>query len=399
MSEKTAAELQPVEVTPEPEAEVEALQLAEIIDEEEGPLSYADLRRFFFLVLSFGVIALLVGKLGKVLLLFAVVGFVAMILNMPVAWLMRKGFNRTLSVIVVLLATLSVFGGLVALIVPPMLAQSYELVSKAPDYAHSIEQQLEGLVQHYPALDGMIPNTREMLEQMRSHVQPTQAAGWIWLSTQTIVAKLFFFLIGILLTVFILMNPQPLIAGLLSAVPARHREASRRSIARIMLQMAVWMRATLIMGFITGISTGVLLHLVGVRPALLFGTLAFFGELVPNIGPVTMALPALFVAAGEGPSTFLYALAAILFVQQIESNILVPYVMGTQLQLHPLSIIFFALTMGVLFGVAGAILAVPTAATIKILYDEFYLRPRRVPVAQIEKQAGELVAERAPVAL
>ena len=392
MSEKTVPESQPAE---EPVA-LDIGQSSEIVEEERSPLSYADLRRFFFMVVSFGIFALLVGKLAKVLLLFAVVGFVAMILNMPVAWLMRKGLNRTASVIIVLLATLSVFGGLVALIVPPMLTQSYELVAKAPDYAHSIELQLEGLVKHYPMLDGIIPSTREMLDQMRTHVQPTQAAGWIWLSTQTIAAKLFFFLIGILLTVFILMNPQPLIAGLLSAVPARHREASRRSIARIMLQMAVWMRATLIMGLITGVSTGVLLHLIGVRPALLFGTLAFFGELVPNIGPVTMALPALFVAAGEGPSTFLYALAAILFVQQVESNILVPYVMGSQMQLHPLSIIFFALAMGLMFNVAGAILAVPTAATIKILYDEFYLRPRQVPVVQIEKQAAELVAERAP---
>jgi len=393
LSEKTAAEAKPIEET----SETEISELPEIIEEEKGPLSYADLRRFFFLVVSFGVLALLVGQLAKILILFAVVFFVAMVLNMPVAWLMRKGLNRTLSVVLVLLATLSLVGGLVALIVPPMLAQSNELIAKAPDYAHSIELQLEGLVQHYPALDGMIPNTREMLEQLRTHVQPSDAAGFIWLSTRTIVAKLFLFLIGVLLTVFILMNPQPLVAGLLTAVPVRHREASRRSIARIMLQMAVWMRATLIMGLITGVSTGVLLHLVGVRPALLFGTLAFFGELVPNIGPVTMALPALFVAAGEGPSTFLYALAAILFVQQIESNILVPYVMGSQMQLHPLSIIFFALTMGVLFGVAGAILAVPTAATIKILYDEFYLRPRRVPLVQIEKQAGELVAERAPV--
>lgn len=393
MSENTVPESQPGEETAAPIA----LPVAGIAQEEKDPLSYADLRRFFFLVVSIGVLALLVGKLGKILILFAVVIFVATVLNMPVAWLMRKGLKRALAVIIVLLATMALVGGLVALIVPPMLAQSNELIAKAPDYAHSIELQMEGLVQHYPALDGMIPNTREWLEQLRTHVQPSAAAGFIWQGTQTIVGKLFLFLIGILLTVFILMNPQPLVAGLLSAVPARHREASRRSVARIMLQMAVWMRATLIMGIITGISTGVLLHLIGVRPALLFGTLAFFGELVPNIGPVTMALPALFVAAGEGPSTFLYALAAILFVQQIESNILVPYIMGSQMQLHPLSIVFFALTMGVMFGVAGAILAVPTAATIKILYDEFYLRPCQVPLAQIEKQAGELVAERTPI--
>ncbi len=131
------------------------------------------------------------------------------------------------------------------------------------------------------------------------------------------------------------------------------------------------------------------------QPALLFGTLAFFGEFVPNMGPVVMAAPALFVALGTGSTTFLAALAVILFVQQIESNVLVPYIMGRQMELHPVTIVFFALSMGSLFGVAGAMLAVPIAATVKILFDEFYLLPQRVPVEEIENRSGILIAERA----
>ncbi len=377
----------------ETQTEVLAPKISEAKEKHEDdarPLSYADLRRFFFLVLSFAIIAALVGALAKVLLLFAVVIFVALVLNTPISWLQRKGLKRGLAVALVMVIFMGVIGGVVTLMVPPILSQSNELVSKAPEYGRNIEFHVRQLEKHYPALDKMIPETDAVLAQLEQYVRP--AAGWLFLNTIGLVGKLFIFIIGILLTVFIVSNPAPLVAGVLGATPARHREAMWRTMIRVRGQMAAWAKATIIMGAITGISTGVLLHFVGVQPALLFGALAAFGELVPNIGPVIAATPALFVAAGEGPTTFFYAVAAILFVQQIESNVLVPFIMGSQMELHPLSIIFFALAMGSLFGIAGAILAVPTAATIKIIYDEFYLRPNHVPTKKLQEQSETLTS-------
>ena len=358
--------------------------------DETRPLSYADLRRFSFLVFSFILLAAVIGAIAKVLILFAVVIFVAVVLNTPVAWLARKGIKRGLAVLLVMLISVGIVAGLIALMVPTVLQQSNDLLKKAPEYGRNIQGRVEQLVNQYPTLDGAIPESEKILSEVGKYAQP--AAGWLLMNTFGLVGKLFLFVIGVLLTVFILLNPVPLVTGVLGVVPARHREATRRSIARIMQQMAAWAKATLLMGLITGISTGVLLHFIGVKPALLFGTLAFFGELVPNIGPVIAAIPAIFVAAGEGPTTLTWALVAILFVQQVESNVLVPYIMGTQMELHPLSIVFFALGMGSLFGIAGAILAVPTAAIVKILYDEFYTRPNRVPIQELEAQASELVA-------
>jgi predicted PurR-regulated permease PerM len=113
-----------------------------------------------------------------------------------------------------------------------------------------------------------------------------------------------------------------------------------------------------------GISTGLLLHFVGVEPALVFGVLAFFGEFVPNVGPLVAAIPALFVAVGISPQTGGMALLVIMFVQQVESNILVPFIMGKSMELHPVAIVFFALAMGSLFGVVGAVLAVPDGGAV-----------------------------------
>jgi predicted PurR-regulated permease PerM len=359
--------------------------------DHERPLSYADLRRFLLLISGVALFALLVGALGKVLLLFAVVFFIAAVLNTPVSWMVRRGVKRGLAVVLVMLVAVGVTAGVIAMVVPTILEQTDQLARKAPEYSVRIQSQLENLSQRYPAIDRIIPESRDLAGRLGTQAQPI--AGWLLTHTFGVLGGLFLGLIAILLTVFVLLNPQPLVVGLLSATPPRHREAARRSLERFLQQMGAWARATLMMGAITGISTGILLHFIGVQPALLFGTLSFFGELVPNIGPVVAALPALFVAAGESPSTLVWAVVAILFVQQVESNVLVPYIMGTQMELHPVSIVFFALAMGSLFGVAGAILAVPAAATVKIIYDEFYLRPQRVPQDEIAVQAAELIGD------
>jgi predicted PurR-regulated permease PerM len=88
---------------------------------------------------------------------------------------------------------------------------------------------------------------------------------------------------------------------------------------------------------------------------------------------------------------FWLALAVILFVQQIETNFLVPYILGKEMRLNPVLILFFTIAMGWLLGLAGAILALPAAALTKIIIEEFYLRPRKVDFAALERDADRIV--------
>ncbi|MGA8656312.1 MAG: AI-2E family transporter, partial [Chthoniobacterales bacterium] len=199
-------------------------------------------------------------------------------------------------------------------------------------------------------------------------------------------------LLFFLLLVFALGDPVPIVAACLELVPLQVREPTRRTLARMMAQMSAWARGVLITGLVTGISTGLLLALIGVQPAFAFGVIAFFGELVPIIGPVIVSIPALFVAASLGLGKLGLALLCILFVQQVETNILIPFVMGRQMNLHPLTIMFFTLAMTTIFGFIGAILVVPAAALTKIIVSEFYLRPRGGASAYCETAAKQLVS-------
>ncbi|PQV65532.1 putative PurR-regulated permease PerM [Abditibacterium utsteinense] len=376
----------------------------------EKPLSYSDLRRFLFLILGLGLAGIFIHALADLLVLFTVIIFMAMVLNPVVVWLEKRGLRRGLAVVTVMLSLVGTMVGVGFLVVPPLVEQVSSLVANAPTYSQKIEGQAKATLQRFPQLERALPpqykgkNLDKLGNTLGKNAGP-QIVGWlknigpnfgnrVLTASFAFLGGVFTFVIALLLLAFILGNPQPLVVGFLSIIPARHREATGRSIARIESQMVAWMRATLINGVLTGVSTAALLYFIGIPSAIVFGVLSFFGEFVPNIGPIVASVPALFVSAGMGTNKFLLTGAAILFVQQVESNVLVPFIMGRELELHPVTIVFFALSMGALFGIAGAVLAVPLAAITKVLVDEFLIKPNAVPTEELEKHADHLISER-----
>lgn len=385
-------------------------EVRQSVADERAPLSYADLRRFSVLLLGLGIAALLVRALGELLMLFVVVFFVAMVLNPLVSWLEKRGLKRGLAVLLTMLALLGTIVGVGFLVVPPVIEQATTLVKQSGQNTEKVQIQALAVLDRFPQLRQLLPEeirdshsfsaiskelTPVLQKSLRGFLQNSGPnVGKNALATVLgVLGNLFTGIIGLLLVAFVWGNPKPLVTGFLATVPARHRDAAGRSLARIQRQMLAWMRATLINGLITGVSTAVLLHFVGLPSVIVFGVLSFFGEFVPNLGPVAASLPAIFVAAGMGTQKLLLTLAAILFVQQVESNVLVPFIMGRELDLHPVTIVFFALGMGALFGIPGAILAVPLAAVVKVLMDEFVFQPNQVPMESIEKSADILVKE------
>jgi predicted PurR-regulated permease PerM len=184
------------------------------------------------------------------------------------------------------------------------------------------------------------------------------------------------------------------VVGYLALTPERYHDKAYRTLSRMMRQMQAWARGVAINGCITGFSIGIGLWLIGIQPALMFGAFAFLGEFLPNIGAFLVSIPILFLALSLGPTKFWLALGLIVIVYQVELNLLVPVVLGKEMRLHPVNILFFTLAMASLFGLAGAILAVPAAALVQIVIDEFYLRPRKINQAALEREAAALVSGR-----
>ena len=356
---------------------------------DRSPLTYTDLKRWLWLLVLVILAAFLVWALKSILLLFAVVFLVAMVLNPIIAFLERRCIHRGLAVALLALAFLAVDALVLAFLMPPLLDQVDELIRQTPKVWNGVQGQVQAFGRHYPSIQQALPQADKVLNTVGA--QAGELLRLLFESSFQIVGGLFGSVFAVLLLVFVLINPQPLVVRLFTLVPDHHREASRRTLLRLTQQMAAWARGVVINGTISAVTTGLLFSLIGVQPALVFGFIAFLGEFVPMIGPVIASIPALFVAFSMGIDKFGLALLAVLFVQQVETNVLVPFILGKSMELNPVNILFFTLAMSSLFGLTGAVLAVPTAALFKIVIDEFYLRHHLLNEDQIRSQATQII--------
>ena len=358
-------------------------------NDEHKPLTYIEARRIVLLVLLLVIGWTILSSLRSVFLLFAIVFLLAMVLNPLVNWLEKRRIPRILSVALVLLALIAVAVTVLLFAVPPLAAQVQELIHNWPSIWQGIRTRMDSLAKSYPAARAALPQTDEIAGQIGAAVG---TVGNILLrSTLGLVGGVVSVALALLLLIFVLINPQPLVAGYLALAPERYREQTHRTLARMMRQMHAWARGVAINGCITGFSIGVGLWVIGMPLALMFGAFAFLGEFLPNIGAFLVSIPILFLALSLGATKFWLALVVIIIVYQIELNLLVPVVLGREMRLHPVNILFFTLAMGSLFGILGAILAVPAAALLQILIDEFYLRPRKLNYAEIDREAAGLL--------
>ena len=361
-------------------------------EDQHAPLSYHGAWRIVWLVFFLFIVWLILRALQPVILLFALVLLLAMVLNPIVVWLQKHRVPRFLGVILLMLALIAVATTIIVFAIPPLARQTQELVRNAPEVWQGIRIRIESLTRNYPAVREALPRTDEIAG--KAGAAAGTVGNFLLRSTIGFVGGVASVVFAILLLVFVLANPRPLVAAYLALVPDRYREQAHRTLARLMRQMTAWARGVAINGVITGLSIGVSLWLIGVQPALMFGVFAFLGEFLPNVGAFLVSIPILLVALSMGATKFWLALIVILVVYQVELNVLVPGVLGKEMRLHPVNILFFTLATAELFGLLGVFLAVPAAALVQIVIDEFYLEPRKMDRTALDREAAALVEGR-----
>ena len=176
-----------------------------------------------------------------------------------------------------------------------------------------------------------------------------------------------------------------------------------RSVERVFGQ---WVRGQLILGFAVGIFTYIGLMILSQlvdpvfgRYAVLLSIIAGVLELVPIIGPIIAAIPAVLLAATAGPVPVAAALGLYLLVQQVENNLLVPKIQGDAVELHPAMVMAAIIIGGSLAGLLGAILALPVTAAgrdvVRYLFRRMSLDDP-APLADTISRLGPLPTGRSP---
>ncbi|MDE2788093.1 MAG: AI-2E family transporter [Chloroflexota bacterium] len=339
-------------------------------------------RRFRLLAaLAVAVLALVaIWKLLAVLLPFLLSGLVAYLLLPLVNVVERRtpwGRRRprlTRMVMAGLLLLLVMLGLLiiVAFGVLRIIDQSAALVERAPDLVSEAQQIYQAVLAEYETR--VPPNIREMIDPRLQEVQQALADGLnaalvrLFQILQTGVGLVVSLVTVPIILFYLLSEPDALGRGVRSLLPRSLRD-DLCEIARLSGEsVGVYLRVQLLLGAMIGVATGLGLWAMGVSAAPILAMLAFFGELVPIVGPtISLAIAAVVTLVTDWTKAPL-VIALYLILQALQNILIAPRMQGQALGLHPLAVILALAIFGLFLGFWGVLVAAPfTAAGYRVL--------------------------------
>jgi predicted PurR-regulated permease PerM len=317
------------------------------------------------LALIMAAIAYILYRLVLVLEIVAVAALLALVLRTSLRWLRRIVRLRWLAVLI-LIGLVVGFGAFVVLFVlPNFITETQILISQLPHYLNSLRNFASSLRSKW----SFVPDISQALVQLRSFLVGLLDLFPLLLRNTfggTIEA------IGtLILALYMAYDPNSVIRGLRRLIPRRHHEKFNRVLQSAEVRLEGWIFGTGVAMLIVGGGAAVGLWLLGVPLPLSFGVIAGVLEVIPYFGSfVGTFLPAL-VALTISPLKAVFVLVLFLILNQVDAHLIQPVIMGQRVKLNPVAVVVAFLAMGELFGFFGLLLAVPAAAVLATLIDEF----------------------------
>jgi predicted PurR-regulated permease PerM len=173
---------------------------------------------------------------------------------------------------------------------------------------------------------------------------------------------------------YLAAQPTLYAGGLLRMIPTRARGPAAETLDAIAVSLRNWLKGQALGMLFVGVGTGLGLWLVGVPAAWAIGLVAGLAEFVPYAGIIFAGLPAIVLGFGQGTSTGLWTIGVLVAVQQLQGNLVMPLLQNRMVDLPPAITIFGIIAAGILFGVAGVLLATPLTIVVLVLVRRLYLR-------------------------
>lgn len=318
--------------------------------------------RLLVVLAAISLVGYILVQLKVIVLPLIIALFLASLLMTPVDSLVKKGLNRSMATMAVLLASLLIVIGIGSLM-GPIIARDVSGFQKG--IGQSVEQ-LGGLASSLPIgvsteqIESTIEQSSQWVEQNR-----TRIIGGVY-SGAVLFVEIF---AGILLTLvilfFYLKDGRNIWQWCRNFFP-KNKQSHIQSFGKASWStLSAYLKGISITALVNAVLSGVVLWLLGVPLVLPLMVLIFIGSFLPIIGAFLTGLLAVLIAlAFQGPLVALLVLAAFVVIQQLEGNVVYPIVVGRKVQLHPLATLLLVTSGAVLFGIAGAFLAVPLAAIV-----------------------------------
>lgn len=341
----------------------------------ESPLSLRDNWPW----LASGVFLLaMVWLLGPILMPFVVGAILGYMGDPIVDWLERRGFSRTWSVVLVFTTITLSFALLILLIAPMIYAQAVTLIESAPEALRWIQDVL------LPKLGITVPeNLRIDANYIRnwltSHWQEaSNAASVVAQSGLAVLATIANIALIPIVAFYLLRDWDRMVSACDHFTPPRWRPLTRRLAKECDDVLGSFIRGQGLVMLAMAVFYSVALSIAGIKLSLVVGLIAGVFTFVPYLGFAVGLATALIAVLVQDPSFWPITWVALIFVvgNVIEGNVLVPWLVGDKIGIHPVTVIFAIMAGGQLMGFTGVLIALPVAAILAVLARELDRRWR-----------------------
>jgi predicted PurR-regulated permease PerM len=277
--------------------------------------------------------------------------------------LLKSRVPRWLAILSLYVVFLLVVAIILLAIIPPIVTQVQELVRDLPGYADRMQKFLVDR--------GVVRRGWQWSSLFTGMQVPGMALSGFFGALSGALGALGKTITVLILPFYLLLEASSLRSGFLRMFRDDEQRARADRIMRaVTIKVGAWLGGQFLLAGVIGTAATIGFWLIGVPYFYLLGLIAAIGEMIPVIGPILAAVPAVALAATVSPQTALVTALFCWGLQFVENNLLVPRIMERQVGISPVTILVALLVGSSLLGFLGAILAVPTAAIAQVLVQE-----------------------------
>ena len=332
-----------------------------------------------------------------ILILVLMAAVLAIGLDPAVRRLQRMNMRRAYAVMIIFAGFISLIVLFAWLVLPPLVRQMTALTNDIPAYAQRVELRNDAIGRYFRDND-VAQGVQNFVADLPARI--VRSFSTILGVAGRVTSVLFNVItVAILMIYFMISLPSMENTSALLVSPDR-RERAKRILDQAVEKIGGYVSGNLFTALVCAVITLVALVLFGIPYVVPLAIWAGIAALIPAVGSYLGAIPAVVVALFQSPLKALLVLAYFIVYQQFENYFLVPKVMQNAVNLSPATVLISTLIGGSLFGFAGALLALPVAATIKVVLYDVWLRERaeKGDILVQEHLEAEARAEGAPQA-
>ena len=304
-------------------------------------------------------------------------GLLYYLLNPLVDLMEKRKINRlvAITIVFVLITVLLIWG--LAVVIPNLQAQIVSFFRNMPSYLKQSKKIIDDLLdsrlseEFRPQIEQVTENISSQLTTWASNFS-ARAVNWashfVSAASQVIVAVI----IMPFILFYLLRDGKNLKGYITQFLPKKLREPAGQVLSDVNSQLANYVRGQITVAIIVAFMFMILFKIIGLRYGVTLAVVAGVLNLVPYLGSFLAMLPALVLGLIAGPVMLLKVIIVFIVEQTIEGRFVSPLILGSQLSIHPITILFVLLTSGSMFGIWGVLLGIPVYASAKVVITAIF---------------------------